>query len=133
MTAVRRIGTFHFSLSDEIDRCRPWIQAALDNSLRSHDFSDVRTLILTNQAQLWSVDTGCAVTTITYYPRSTVLSLWLCGGDFQDVYNEHYWRIENFAKENQCDQIVINGRRGWERRMKAEGYKASSVVITKEI
>lgn len=133
MTAVRRIGTLPFSLADEVDRCEPWIQAALDNSLRSHDFSDVKTLILTNQAQLWSVENGCVVTTINYFPRSTVLSIWLCGGDFHDVYNEHYWRIENFAKESGCDQIVINGRRGWQKRMARDDYEVSSVIITKEI
>jgi hypothetical protein len=120
-------------LGQEIDRCRPWIEAALNRSIRSHRFEDVKQLILHGEAQIWSTENGCCVTTITVYPISKALQIWLLGGDFEEVYNAHNDAIESFAKAEGCDQLVVNGRRGWERRLKSRGYEFSAVILNKEI
>jgi hypothetical protein len=117
----------------DILRCQEWIQAALDHSARSHEFRDISDMIMKGSAQLWPTENGCCVTFISDYPVSKMLQLWLMGGDFEEVYNEHYSAIEQFAKDRGCDQIFVNGRKGWERRLKKLGYKFSATVLVKEL
>ena len=121
------------AFKDEIERCKPWIEDALDNSAPSHYFEDIRVMLLNGDATLWSTQNGCVVTCFTTFPAGKMLQMWLMGGDFEEVYNERNASIEAFARENGCTTLFINGRKGWERRMKDRGYDFASVVLTKEL
>lgn len=120
-------------LEREVDRCQPWIEAALERSARSHAFQDVKALILSGGAHLWSTADGCLVTCFIDYPLSKTTHIWLCGGDFEQVYTTHAEDIYRWARQHECDQIVVNGRKGWERRLKNRGYEFKAVVLIKEI
>ena len=121
------------ALSDEIDRCREWIENALDRSARSHHFHDVKAMILKGEAHLWSTGNGCCVTCFSTFPATKMLQLWLLGGDFEEVYAGCSDKIEQWALKNGCDQLFVNGRKGWERRLKDRGYTYAAVILTKEI
>lgn len=117
----------------ELHRCRPWIEAALNNSARSHTFDNVVELVLKGDAHLWSSANGCMVTLFVEYPLSRTCHIWLLGGDFEQVYTDHAEALDKWAKENRCDQIVVNGRKGWERKLKDRGYDFKAVILIKEI
>ena len=116
-----------------IDYCRPWIEAALARSAESHYFEDVKQAILDNRAQIWPSQNGCIVTTVTEFPKSKMLQVWLCGGDFDEVFNKYNDMIEEWGRKQGCDQMFINGRKGWERRLKDVGYHPVAVILTKEL
>ena len=122
-----------WGLDKELDRCRVWIEAALEHSARSHTFENVKELVMNEAAHLWSSPTGCMVTLFVEYPLSRTLHIWLLGGDFEQVYTDHAETLDKWAKDNQCDQIVVNGRKGWERRLKNRGYDFKAVILIKEI
>jgi hypothetical protein len=129
---VREVA-FYRALDTEILRCRKWIEAALDRSAVSHYFDDVRRMILSGDAQLWSTENGCIVTCFSTFPASKMLQLWLLGGDFEEIYAEQSAKIEAYAKQHGCDQLFVNGRKGWERRLKDRGYKYAATILTKGI
>lgn len=120
-------------LSREFDRCSRWIKAALAHTSDSHTVGDVKDSVLMGTAQLWPSRNGCVVTSFTEFPNSKMCHIWLMGGKFEEVFNEHYHVIESWAKNHGCDQMCINGRKGWQRRLKSEGYEFASVVLTKRI
>ena len=124
---------FFTAFSDEIDRCRPWIEAALGRSARSHHFDDIKSMILKGEAHLWSSENGCCVTCFSTFPATKMLQLWLLGGDFEEVYAECSDKIETWARENGCDQLFVNGRKGWEKKLKDRGYTYAAVILTKEL
>lgn len=41
--------------------------------------------------------------------------------------------IEDWAKHNGCQQIMIIGRPGWQRKLREVGYKSIEVTLLKEI
>jgi hypothetical protein len=61
------------------------------------------------------------------------LQLWLLGGDFEEVFSEFSDMIEEFARQHGCTKLFVNGRKGWERRLKPHGYDLTAVILTKEI
>lgn len=124
---------YYQTLYEEVLRCRPWIEAALERSAKSHSFEDVLRVIMQNDAHLWATENGCCVTCITAYPLSKVLQIWLLGGDFDEVYNEHNAQVEQWAKSHDCDHILVNGRKGWARRLKDLGYEYTAAILIKEI
>jgi hypothetical protein len=121
------------ALYDEIDRCQFWIENALDRSARSHHFQDVKDMIMRGDAHLWSTENGCCITCFSTFPATKMLQLWLLGGDFEEVYADCSDKIEKWARENGCDQLFVNGRKGWERRLKDRGYTYAATILTKEI
>lgn len=131
------ITTEHHEPVEEIDRCRPWIEAALKkgefNGVATHLFEDVRAMILTGNAQLWSTDLGCMVTYITSFPRARILTVWLCGGQFDDVMDKMEERITQYAKQNGCATINVTGRKGWQRKLLAAGFEPHHFIVIKQL
>ena len=70
---------------NELERCRPWIEAALEYSGGTHNFEDVAKGILEGNMQLWPTPRGCIVTEIVVYPRKKVLNVFLGGGELDQL------------------------------------------------
>jgi hypothetical protein len=120
-------------LEREFDRCSPWIKAALSHTADSHRIGDVKEAVMMGRAHLWPTQNGCVVTTFSDFPASRLCQLWLMGGDFNEVFTKWNDVIESWAKDQGCDQIIVNGRKGWQRRLKSVGYEFASVVLAKRI
>ena len=58
-----------------IERCRPWIEAALEYSGGTHTFEDISEGIQDGRMQLWPATRGCIVTEIVVYPRKKYLNV----------------------------------------------------------
>jgi hypothetical protein len=63
-----------------VEKCKEWIEAALEYSGGTHTIEDVEDAIRSGRMQLWPAERACAVTEIVVYPRKTVLHVFLGGG-----------------------------------------------------
>jgi len=115
----------------ELDRCRDWIQAALDVGGNTHDFSDIVEGVLKGSMQLWAGETGCAITEIVVYPKKKVLHVFLAGGDMGQIIDFQESAIQ-FGKMNGCEAMTLSGRRGWTKVLNKHGWVEVLSVMSKE-
>lgn len=120
------------TLFDEIERCREWIQAALDRSGGTHDFKDIVDGILTNKMQFWPSEKACIITEIIQFPKQKHLHIFLAGGELNQIL-DHNDSLKEFARFNGCCAITIAGRAGWKKVLKELGYYEKFVVLRQEI
>ncbi len=121
-----------YSQITEIDRCQPWIEAALEYSGGTHSLSDVINGITSGKMQLWPSPKGCIVTEIVVYPRKKMLNVFLGGGELDQLLDMHKDVIA-WSKAQGCEAITITGRFGWKKPLKAHGWKPMHASFIKEI
>ena len=118
------------SVRDEFDRSWPWLEAAMERYGKTHTKEQVWELIEGRKRFFWH-DTDCAqVGVIWTYPSGLkICHSWLAGGDLEQIKN---WvpRLEEHGRRNDCESVVIDGRRGW---AKALGYHEKSARIIKKL
>lgn len=117
-------------LRSEFERCSPWIQAALDRDIGTHDLSDVWDYLADERAQLWPRPKSVVVTAVEYHPRKIVLRYWLCGGDELDDCLMSEAAIEAYGKKAGASCAVIGGRRAWVRALK--DYREAGSYMVKD-
>lgn len=75
---------------------------------------------------------SCCIITINEYPAQRWLTIIMCAGD-----NMVQWLvdgiafIEKFARWQDCAGIELTGRRGWERALRALGFKRRDMMMEK--
>ena len=111
----------------------PLLKPALDNT---YDIMDIEKGLQENRFQLvisWNNKVESAVVTeIAVYPRAKVLRYFLAGGTNLDNWLEKIQQvIEKFAKNNNCTQVEVAGRKGWVKKLK--GYKEKAVLLSKDL
>jgi len=114
----------------ELERCREWIESALEYSGGTHVFEDIVRGIGNGKMQLWPAPKGCLVTEIIDYPRKRVLNVFLGGGEFEQLADMHTDVIA-WAKSHGCVGAMITGRKGWERAYRPYGWKPLHVTLWK--
>ena len=117
---------------NHLERCRPWIEAALEYSGGTHNYQDIVDGISSGYMQLWPAERGCLVTEITTYPRKKILNVFLGGGELDQLIEMHD-DLSAWGKAQGCDAATIIGRPGWERIYKARGWQRQHVVLAKEL
>ena len=120
------------NIVDELIRCKPWLEAALELSGGTHTLDDVVQAIIKGEMQFWPAPKGCAVTEIVNYPRKKVLHIFLAGGEMEQIIDMDDSAVE-FAKMNGCTGMSIAGRKGWKRVLKDKGYVETFTVLGKDI
>jgi hypothetical protein len=113
----------------ELERCRPWIEAALEYSGGTHTFDDVVDGVTSGRMQLWPAPRGCATTEIVLYPRKKVLHVFLAGGDMDQILD----MIDSAAawgRTQDCTALTLAGRLGWQRVLDKHGF--TPVLVTME-
>lgn len=116
---------------NELERCRPWIEAALEYSNGHHEFEDIVDGIVKGNLQLWPGPDGCMVTELIQYPRKKMLNIFLAGGTLEqmhDMAND----MRAWAKAQGCDGAMLSGRRGWVREMRKHGWKELWTTVVLE-
>ena len=119
-------------LSDELERCRPWIEAALEYSGGTHYFEDIVKNIAECKMQLWPADRGCIVTEIVVYPRKKVINIFLAGGDLDQILDMDK-DVRAWAKEQGCTGATMSGRLGWKKPLAPLGWEFQLASFAKEI
>ena len=117
---------------NEIERCKPWIEAALKHSGGTHVFEDVEKGIRESRMQLWPAPRGCIVTEIVVYPRKKLLNLFLAGGELDQLL-DMYDDMKAWAELQGCEAAELTGRLGWKRVLEPLGWKTQHVNFRKDI
>ena len=118
-------------MDKELDRCKPWIEAALSYSGGTHGFDDVVSGLQKGMLQLWPTPRGCIVTEIVVYPKKRVLNVFLGGGELDQILDMHDDVIE-WGKAQGCSALTMSGRYGWKKPLKAHGWEAHHASYIKE-
>jgi hypothetical protein len=116
---------------NELERCRPWIEAALEYSGGTHNFDDVAEGLASGKMQLWPAPKGCIVTEIVVYPRKKVLNVFLGGGELDQLLDMHEDVIA-WSKAQGCVALTITGRYGWKKPLTKHGWKPLHASYVKE-
>ena len=116
---------------NEIERCKPWIEAALGHSGDTHTFEDIEAGIMTGRFQLWPGKTGCMVTEILVYPQRKVLNIFLAGGNLEQLFDMTN-DMRRWAIAQDCDGAMLTGRKGWTRVLKSKGWSEKWTTMMME-
>jgi hypothetical protein len=113
------------------DRCKGWIEAALEHDPLTP--ADVENQIRAGNAILWPGKACSIVTEVVTYPNGQkVIQPIAAGGDLAEI-ESFIPGIEACGRAMGCTLARIEGRMGWQKRMKAFGYAYHSVILTKVI
>ena len=115
----------------ELDRCRPWIEDALEYCNGTHSYEDVVQSISEGRMQLWPAPSGCMVTEIVIYPRKKVLNIFLAGGELDQLLDMNS-DMNAWAKQQGCTGGTLTGRVGWKKVLEPMGWKLIHSHYVKE-
>ena len=119
-------------LTEEIERCRPWIQAALDVGGNTHNVEHIGDAIRDQRMQFWAAEDACIVTEILEFPNYKNIHVFLAGGSLERIMHMRP-DIERFGKYVGCKHLTINGRKGWAKTLKDFGYVSDLQTVSKEL
>ena len=122
----------HWIPSPELERCKPWIEAALEYCNGTYLWEDVVQNIAEGKMQFWPAPRGCMVTEIVVYPRKKVLNIFLAGGELDQILDMND-DVREWAKSHGCEAAIISGRIGWKKPLIPEGWKLMYANFQKEI
>lgn len=113
----------------------PLIRAAIDRG-RISDFDCVERDVLSGDALLWVATQdheiyGAAVTQLQAANGRKFCAIVAAGGTEMDLCLAQIGEIEDYAREEGCEAMMIFGREGWRRKLK--DYQQSAVVLEKEL
>lgn len=117
---------------DELDRCRPYIEAALEHAGGTHTFDDVCAAVLQQRARFWPLKNGCMVTEILDYPQQKHYHMWLGGGDLEEILSMHP-QVQQAALEAGCTHMSVTGRRGWAVALRSHGWEVRHLTCIKAL
>jgi hypothetical protein len=118
-------------MDKELERCREWIEAALEYCGGTHNFSDTEEGLRSGLMQLWPSPRGCIVTEIVVYPRKKMLNIFLAGGELDQIL-EMDDSVKDWAKSQGCAAATATGRFGWKKPLKAYGWTPIHASYVKE-
>ena len=119
-------------MREELERCKPWIEAALEYSGGTHDWIDVCEGIYKGTMQLWPAKDSCLVTELITYPRTKVCNVFLGGGTLDEIMGMHT-DVVAWAKAQGCSALTMTGRFGWKKPLAEHGWKPLHQSYVKEI
>lgn len=122
----------------EMDRCWKFLEPAMNHGLPEgitmYTLDDLKQKVFTNDAQLWSTPNGACLTCVTVYPQTTIVQIWLMGGDFEELMTKHSDAVYRWAKETiGASMIYVQGRHGWTRRLKDRGFTRGQSIACMEL
>ena len=113
---------------NQIERCRPWIEAALKRSGGHNTWDEVLEGINSGKMQLWPAPEGCIITEIMVYPNTKALHVFLAGGHLEQIL--HMTKdVTQWAKLQGCSFASFDGRFGWQKPLEKLGWKPHSITM----
>lgn len=116
-------------------RCKGWIEAALEKAGRTHTIEDVQAGIEAGDYQFWAGEACAVVTEIHEHPRCKVAFVWLLGGSLKEACGAVLPCIETWARINGCARVMSGGyaRPGWAKAAASAGFCEGWMIYTKEL
>jgi len=106
----------------------PHLEAALEGTF--HKIADVVDAVMAGRAQFWPGKESALVTEIDTISGTKVIRVWLAGGNMDEIVSMAPG-IEAWARLQGCVSVLVEGRKGWEKVMKAFGYEPWIVTLRK--
>ena len=122
VTDQNRAARVLLRFADQVDE-------ALELSGDPHGLHHVLLEILMDRAQLWDNDGGMIVTTVCDDSTGTTVSFWIAAGDLDSVL-ELSDEVCEWARSIGAIQVVMTGRRGWERVLASRGWEANRQLVS---
>jgi hypothetical protein len=119
-------------MDQELDRCRPWIEAALKYSGGTHDWDDIVAAVKSGHMQFWPGRSSAAITEIVVYPKMKALHVFLAGGKMGELI-EMIDSAVVWGTAQGCTSMTMAGRKGWEKILARQGWKPVMSVMEREI
>lgn len=114
----------------EFERCKPWLEDALQYSGGEMTIEDVWQAIEAGELTFWPGKRCAIVLQFVTHPRKRVMNWYLAGGDLNELRDMEQTGTE-WAKSNGFDAVVIYGRRGWLRKL--DGYQETGTIMEKNL
>jgi len=111
-----------------LNRCRPWIEAALKRSGHLNTWDEVVKGIRDGRMQLWPAERGCIVTEIVVYHHTKALHVFLAGGELDEIL-QMTENVKEWAKLQGCSFASFDGRFGWQKPLEKIGWKPHSITM----
>lgn len=115
-----------------------WIASATDEASGWWQPDDVLAGVERDELTLWIVADadrlyGVVVTEVETAARHTIGVIALCAGIEQAKWLHLLPELEGWAAERGCTEMMVKGRAGWARRLRAHGYGERYVAVGKGI
>ena len=110
------------------DRLESVLEGALEGGFFTMD--DVKRALFENRAQFWPGKNAAIVTEIQTYPNDKAIQVWLAGGDMAEILAMAPG-IESWARLQGCTTVLIEGRQGWAKVLREQGYAPFSYTARK--
>lgn len=121
-------------LAERWSEIKPKVQLSLDHGIGESSVHDLFLECMASNAQAWEYGEAIGITRFIQFKGYRQLQLVTCTGSGWFEYgSKALIELEAFAKEMQCRNISMYGRKGWERAMKPLGYEYAYTVLVKEI
>ena len=117
---------------NELDRCKPWLEAALEYGGGTHTFDDIVKGVQEGRMQLWPAPRGCIVTEIVVYPRVKAINIFLAGGELDQILDMDA-DVKAWAKAQGCTIAQMSGRLGWKKPLAPLGWELQHANFQKEL
>lgn len=130
--------------TDMIEACwgdiEPFIIKAVDESNGELDIASIKEKIRCKELLLATIFkerkliAAVSFEVNEFESGMRALHINLAGGDDMDLWYEDIDKLANdLAKMQNCTQIYIVGRKGWERQLKHLSYKHVHTIISREV
>ena len=116
---------------NELERCKPWIEAALDKNENLNTWEEVVEGLASGHMQFWPKPKGCIITQIVLYHDRKALHIFLAGGDLSEI-TEMTEDVMDWAKYQGCSFATFDGRMGWKKPLEKLGWKQNSITMKLE-
>lgn len=94
-----------------------WLRPALTDATEA----ELIDALMTGKAMIWPGDTAAMVTSLEEGPEGRFLHVWLAGGDLDGVMALKPG-VEAWGRAMGCRFVSINGRPGWARLLRGDGF-----------
>jgi hypothetical protein len=113
-------------------RTRQLLARALEHAPETHTLEDVIDQIARGDAQVWQTEESVLVTEVYDTPRMRVIHVWLAAGEMGEVIALSHQAL-SWGRKLGCKRASLAGRRGWERKLAAEGWTPELTLMGKPI
>lgn len=112
-------------------RWRPELEKAASGGHQT--IESIEADIREGHAKLWATDDCCMVVEFRRYAGGAFACriLW-AAGDIEALKRD-VWKLEEGAKSIGCTELQIEGRPGWERIARDNGFRPWAVTVRKEL
>lgn len=114
----------------EFERCRPYLEAALEYSGGTHTIDDVKYALDAQRMLLVPGERCAMVFEKTVYPRLSAFHGFLAGGDLEEI-KSFDPKLDILARALGCSRIDISGRQGWARALRSLNYEPRWLTVSK--